>query len=56
MTVRSTALGFIGVIITIVAGAVLGIALLYRVVRRLRNRRAPGAPSRPASRVPEPAA
>jgi hypothetical protein len=45
MTVRSTALGFIGVIITIVAGVVLGVALLWRIIRRLRNRGASGRPS-----------
>lgn len=44
MAVRSTALGFIGVIITIVSGAVLAIALLWRVVRRLRSGRRNGAP------------
>jgi hypothetical protein len=56
--VRSTGFGFIGVIIMIVAGTVLGIALLWRVVRRMRNRRAPGQP--PADPVhiatPEPVA
>lgn len=50
MTVRSTALGKIGVIITIVAGAVLGIALLWRIFRRLRNRRPAGQP--PAEQLP----
>jgi hypothetical protein len=46
MTVRSTALGFVGVIITVVAGVVLGIALLWRLFRRLRGRGAPGRPAR----------
>ena len=48
--VRSTALGFIGVIIMIVAGSVLGIALLWRIIRRMRNRRASGEP--PVDPVP----
>lgn len=39
MTVRSTALGVVGVVITIVAGAVLVLALLVRFARRLRHRR-----------------
>ncbi|HKC27608.1 MAG TPA: DUF6049 family protein [Jatrophihabitans sp.] len=39
LTVRSTALGFIGVVITIVAGAVLLTALLWRFARRMRQRR-----------------
>ena len=56
VTVRSTALGFIGVIIMIVAGTVLGVALLWRIVRRLRDRQAPGAPPADPVRVatPEP--
>jgi hypothetical protein len=56
MQVRSTALGFIGVIIMIVAGSVLGIALLWRVVRRLRNRHPQGGPPADPVRVatPEP--
>ena len=52
MQVRSTALGFIGVIIMIVAGSVLGIALLWRIVRRVRSRRKAGGP--PADPVPVP--
>jgi Family of unknown function (DUF6049) len=58
MAVRSTALGPIGVIITIVSGAVLAIALLWRVVRRLRSRRARGAPPEASLPVgtPEPVA
>ena len=54
--VRSTALGFIGVIIMIVAGSVLGIALLWRIVRRMRNRRASGEPPGDPVRIvtPEP--
>jgi hypothetical protein len=50
MKVRSTALGFVGVVITIVAGVVLALALLWRVVRRFRTRRVPDAP--PAGPVP----
>lgn len=42
--VRSTALGVIGVIIMIAAGSVLGLALLWRIVRRMRNRQASGGP------------
>jgi hypothetical protein len=37
LSVHSTALGTIGLIITIVAGAVLVLALLVRLIRRLRN-------------------
>ncbi len=50
MRVRSTALGIIGVVITVVAGVVLGIALLWRAARRLRNRRVTGVP--PADPLP----
>jgi hypothetical protein len=50
MNVRSTQLDFIGVIITIVSGVVLGVALLWRVVRRLRTRRAKDSP--PETPVP----
>jgi hypothetical protein len=39
LSVRSTALGAIGVVITITAAAVLVLALLVRAVRRLRRRR-----------------
>jgi hypothetical protein len=46
MTVRSTALGVVGVVITIGAGAVLLLALLIRFGRRLRHRRR-GGPRRP---------
>jgi hypothetical protein len=35
----------------IVAGSVLGIALLWRIVRRLRQRKSPGAPP-PVNPVP----
>lgn len=65
MTVRSTALGVIGLIITIVAGAVLALALVVRFGRRLRHRwsrnsadrprwdpDAPDAPADPAGRAP----
>jgi Family of unknown function (DUF6049) len=39
LVVRSTALGLIGVVITIVAGVVLALALLVRFARRFRDRR-----------------
>ena len=38
LTVRSTALGVVGIIITVGAGAVLALALLVRFGRRLRHR------------------
>jgi hypothetical protein len=38
LSVRSTALGYIGKLITFGAGGVLAVALLFRVVRRLRAR------------------
>ncbi len=41
LTVNSTALGGIGVVITVVAAAVLALALCLRVLRRLRAGRAP---------------
>lgn len=44
LSVRSTALGTIGIVITIAAGAVLVLALLVRLVVRLRRRRKPGPP------------
>jgi hypothetical protein len=50
MTVRSTALGVIGVIITVAAGAVLVLALVIRFGRRLQKRRRrikQGRPRRP---------
>lgn len=43
LTVRSTALGVIGIVITIVAGVVLVLALLIRFARRFRAKRAPTA-------------
>lgn len=55
LVVRSTALGFVGVLITIVAGVVLALALLVRFARRLRNRRTgPMAPPRVVVGEPEP--
>lgn len=54
MRVRSTALGRIGVIITVVAGVVLALALLWRVVRRLRQRRASRQPPSDPRPVPAP--
>jgi hypothetical protein len=47
LSVHSTALGAIGVIITVVAGAVLALALLVRFVRRWRGR-----PNKPADAEP----
>jgi hypothetical protein len=47
MTVRSTAIGVIGLIITIVAGAVLALALIVRFGRRLRHRWSRNLPQRP---------
>jgi Family of unknown function (DUF6049) len=44
LTLRSTFLGKIGVVITIVAGVVLVLALLIRAGRRLRRRRRPAPP------------
>ncbi|HEU5265495.1 MAG TPA: DUF6049 family protein [Jatrophihabitans sp.] len=45
LTVHSTALGIVGVVITIVAGAVLIIALVLRFARRLRHRERPVTPT-----------
>jgi hypothetical protein len=44
VSVHSTALGTIGVIITIVAAVVLALALVVRLIRRLRRRRSLAAP------------
>lgn len=52
LNVHSTALGVIGIVITVVAGAVLLLALLIRLLRRLRARRRPPRP-RPLER-PDP--
>ena len=52
LSVRSTALGTIGVIITAAAGGVLVLALLVRAARRFHRRKAPDVP--PAPRVAEP--
>jgi hypothetical protein len=54
LTVRSTALGTVGVIITITAGIALALALLVRFGRRLRSRRANGAEPLPPVQVDEP--
>ena len=51
LTVRSTALGTIGVVITIVAGCVLALALIVRFTRRMRGRNHP-EPERPDSSSP----
>jgi len=51
LTVRSTALGTIGVVITIVAGCVLALALLVRFTRRMRGRNHP-EPKGPDSASP----
>ncbi|HJQ44236.1 MAG TPA: DUF6049 family protein [Jatrophihabitantaceae bacterium] len=53
LSVRSTALGTIGVIITAAAGGVLALALIVRALRRLRRRRGSAVPPA-APRVPEP--
>lgn len=54
--VHSTALGTVGVVITIVAGAVLALALLLRIISRLRARRNGGSARkrRPAAPRPTP--
>jgi hypothetical protein len=44
LTVHSTALGTIGIVITIVAAVVLLAALLIRLIRRIRRRGPPEAP------------
>jgi uncharacterized protein DUF6049 len=49
LTIRSTALGAIGVVITVVAGVVLALALLVRLGRRLRKRRSGSASTGTAS-------
>jgi hypothetical protein len=54
LTVRSAALGTIGVIITIAAGVVLALALLVRFARRLRDRKATGNAPLPPVQVEEP--
>ncbi|HEX3336935.1 MAG TPA: DUF6049 family protein [Jatrophihabitans sp.] len=51
LSVHSTALGVIGVVITIVAGVVLALALLVRLARRWRHRRRSGRPARPGGKV-----
>ncbi|SOD71255.1 hypothetical protein SAMN05892883_0804 [Jatrophihabitans sp. GAS493] len=48
LDVRSTALGGVGVIITVIAGVVLALALLLRLIRRLRRgRKTPSEPPAP---------
>lgn len=47
LTVRSTVLGTIGIVITIVAGAVLALALVYRFSRLWRKRRSNGGGATP---------
>jgi hypothetical protein len=42
------------VVITIVAGVVLALALLWRLLRRLRQRRASGGGPPAIARLPEP--
>jgi hypothetical protein len=54
LTVHSTALGTVGVVITVVAGVVLAAALLIRFVRRMRRRRRP--PTNPPAPEPVPVA
>jgi hypothetical protein len=53
LSVHSTALGVVGVVITIVAGVVLALALLVRLARRVRHRRKPRA-APPAAVAPDP--
>ncbi len=55
LAVRSTALGAIGVVITIVAGAILVLALLVRAIRQLARRRARAAAAAARRRVSAPA-
>ena len=52
LTVHSTALGTIGVVITVVAAVILVLALLIRFARRMHKRR---APSEPTAQQPAPA-
>jgi hypothetical protein len=54
LKVRSTALGTIGVVITVTAALVLVAALLVRFLRRLSRRRRPRPSPRPAAREPVP--
>jgi hypothetical protein len=54
LSVHSTALGTVGVVITIIAAAVLGAALLIRFIRRMRRRGRP--PTTPSTPEPVPAA
>lgn len=54
LQVRSTALGTIGVVITVTAAVVLLLALLVRFQRRLRRRRRTATAPRPAAREPVP--
>jgi hypothetical protein len=54
MRVRSTAFGTVGVIITVVAGVALAGALLWRLFRRLRARRAQKPPAESVPLEPEP--
>lgn len=51
LSIHSTALGTIGVVITVVAAAVLVLALLVRIFRRLRGRGRPTPAEAPASAV-----
>jgi hypothetical protein len=53
LTVHSTALGVVGVVITVVAGVVLALALLVRLAGRWRKRRRGPAPARDVA-TPEP--
>jgi hypothetical protein len=51
LTVHSTALGLVGVIITVVAGGILALALVVRFVRRFRGRNRPGPTGPPVAGV-----
>ncbi len=54
LTVRTTSLGFVGVLITIVAGAVLALALIVRFTRRWRQHRRTKTLPLPPVQVDEP--
>ncbi|MDT4904451.1 MAG: hypothetical protein QOH52_2467 [Pseudonocardiales bacterium] len=59
LSVHSTVLGVVGVVITVVAGGVLVLALLFRILGRFRKRRSPATESSvpvaaPPARATEP--
>jgi hypothetical protein len=55
LSVHSTVLGVVGVVITVVAGGVLVLALLFRILGRFRKRRSPAAESSVPVAAPPPA-